>query len=44
VADRTEQLEIMYQSGRKNAWNETVQIRDPEVGYELTIVSYELSE
>lgn len=44
VADRAEQLEITYQSGRKNAWNETVQIRDPAANYELTIVSYELTE
>ena len=44
VADRAEQLEITYQSGRKNAWNETVQIRDPAANYELTIVSSELTE
>ncbi len=44
VADRAEQLEITYQSGRENAWNETVQIRDPAADYELTIVSYELAE
>ncbi|MDF2366744.1 DUF3261 domain-containing protein [Sneathiella sp.] len=44
VADRAGQLEIIYQSGRVNAWNETVQIRDSETDYEMTIVSYELAE
>lgn len=44
VADRAGQLEIIYQSGRANAWNETVQIRDSETDYEMTIVSYELAE
>ena len=44
VADRAGQLEMTYQSARENAWNETVQIRDSEADYELTIVSYELAE
>jgi hypothetical protein len=44
VADRARDLEMIYQSTRENAWNETVQIRDPNVDYELTIVSYELAE
>ena len=44
VADRAANLETTYQSVRENAWNETVQIRDPSADYELTIVSYELAQ
>ena len=44
VADRAANMEIKYQSGRKNAWNETVEIRDPSIDYEMTIISYELVE
>ncbi len=44
VRDRAGNLEINYQSRRDNAWNETVQISDSEVGYVMTIVSYELPE
>ena len=44
VADRAEELDITYQGSRENAWNETVQIRDPANDYEMTIISYELTE
>lgn len=44
VADRAANLEISYQSGRSNAWNETVEIRDPKSDYEMTIISYELKQ
>lgn len=44
VADRAAHLETQYQSGRENAWNETVQIHDPAADYEMTIVSYELAK
>ena len=44
VADRAEELDITYQGSRENAWNETVQIRDPANDYDMTIISYELTE
>ena len=44
VADRAEDLDITYQGSRENAWNETVQIRDPANDYDMTIISYELTE
>jgi hypothetical protein len=44
VSDRTASLQIVYQSDRKNAWTETVEIQDPNSGYEMTITSYELAE
>lgn len=37
-------LQITYQSDRQNAWNETVQIADPENGYQMTIISKEIDE
>lgn len=43
VADRAETLDITYQSMRANAWNEQVHIRDTELHYEMTIISYELA-
>lgn len=44
VMDRAKDLEISYQSKRANAWNETVEIRNPRSGYEMTIISYELKQ
>ncbi|WP_373084993.1 DUF3261 domain-containing protein [Sneathiella sp.] len=44
VADRAANLEITYQTTRENAWNETVVIKDPKTDYEMTIISYELTE
>lgn len=44
VADRAAQLEITYLGSRDNAWNETVEIRDTANDYQMTIISYELSE
>ena len=43
VADRAQTLDITYQTGRENAWNEQVVIRDTEFNYEMTIISYELA-
>lgn len=44
VADRTQDLQISYQTSRDNAWNETVEIRDLKSDYEMTIISYGLSQ
>jgi len=44
VSDRTDDLKISYQGSRDNAWNETVEIRDPKTDYEMSILSYELTQ
>ncbi|MEH6527891.1 MAG: DUF3261 domain-containing protein [Sneathiella sp.] len=44
VGDKEKNLQIAYQTNRRNAWNETVEISDPENDYEMTIISYEIEE
>ena len=41
-ADRDKDIQISYQSDRKNAWNETVEIMHPALDYKITIISYPL--
>jgi len=42
--DKGNNLQIVYQTNRENAWNETVQIKDHKNDYEMTIISYEIDK
>ncbi|MCR9212220.1 MAG: DUF3261 domain-containing protein [Proteobacteria bacterium] len=44
VVEHIGELDVSYQSSREMAWNETVDVRDPVHGYNMTITSYELAE
>lgn len=44
VVEHIGELKVSYQSSREEAWNETVEVRDPIHGYGMTITSYELAE
>ncbi len=44
VVEHIGELDVSYQSSREMAWNETVEVRDPVHGYNMTITSYELVE
>jgi Protein of unknown function (DUF3261) len=42
MGEKEKRLQIEYQTDLKNAWNETVILKDPEIDYEMTITSYEI--
>lgn len=44
LEEKGKKLQIVYQTNRENAWNETVQIKDLKDDYEMTIISYEIDE
>jgi hypothetical protein len=42
MGKKEKRLQIEYQTDQANAWNETVIIKDTEIDYEMTIISYEI--